>query len=91
MMLTCSAKGQSRNLKIGRLLGQGMQLGDVVGKFPTMPEGINTVQSVYQLILDKNIDLPICKGTYELIFQGKSFKTLMYKLMEKGLESEFLG
>lgn len=90
MMLTCSARGQSRNLKVGRLLGQGLQLNEIAEKFTTFPEGINTVQAVYQLMQAKNLNLPICKGTYEFIFQGKSFKCLMYKIVDNKLEKEFL-
>ena len=71
--LILSATGNlSRNLRAGNLLGQGKTLKDLEKEFKTLPEGINTAKSVYKLIQKHKLELPICLGTYQVIFEGKS-------------------
>ena len=64
----------SKNLRAGKLLQEGKSLDDLKKEFKVLPEGINTLKSVYQLIQKHKLDLPICKATYETVFEGKAFK-----------------
>jgi glycerol-3-phosphate dehydrogenase (NAD(P)+) len=60
----------SRNVMMGRLFAQGKTLDEVKARLNVLPEGCNTVKSVYQLIEQLNLDMPICKATYQIIFEG---------------------
>lgn len=62
---------QGRNLLVGKKIGQGQKLQDILNETGFVPEGINTLESINQLILTKNISLPFCKAIYEIIFEGK--------------------
>lgn len=88
MMLTCTGS-LSKNLKIGKLLGQGLLLSDLAEQYPALPEGINTLQSIHQFMKEKNTHLPICQGVYDFIFEGKSFKNLLHQLNACEGECEF--
>ncbi len=66
MILTCTGS-LSKNLKAGRLIAQGYTMAELTREFGTLPEGINTVQSIHQLINRLNLDLPLCKATYDMI------------------------
>jgi len=79
--LVLSATGSlSRNLNAGKLIGQGKKVQDLQKEFGTLPEGINTVTSIYNLIKKCNLDLPICIGTYEVVFEGKSVKDFLKQI-----------
>ena len=81
--LILSATGSlSRNLRVGELLGQGKTLKDIEKEFKTLPEGINTTKSVYDLIQKHKLELPICLGTYQVIFEGKSVNEFLDQISD---------
>jgi len=49
LILTCTG-GLSRNLMVGRLLGKGESLDEILRKTGAVPEGVNTAKSVYEVI-----------------------------------------
>ncbi len=73
----------SRNLKAGKLFGQGKSLSEVKAELKVLPEGINTVKSVYQLLEKHNLDLPVCKNTYQVIFKEKPLNDFVKDLVHK--------
>jgi glycerol-3-phosphate dehydrogenase (NAD(P)+) len=77
-----------RNQKVGFMVGQGETLNDVLERTGLIPEGVNTVQSVAQLIEKHSLDLPICQGTYEILFKGRSMKSVLDDLMARPLSNE---
>jgi glycerol-3-phosphate dehydrogenase (NAD(P)+) len=85
LFLSCTGT-LSKNLKMGKMLGQGHLLSDISTQLTTLPEGINTLQSIKSLIKKYNLNLPICSGTYDFVYEGKSFKNLLYNLMDYDLE-----
>ncbi len=78
----------SRNLLVGRRLGRGDSLDTILKEIDAIPEGINTVQSVYQLMKKQKISLPICRGIYEIIFKGRSLHNFLQSLMAQPLTNE---
>lgn len=66
LVLTATG-GLSRNLKAGRLLGQGKTMEEVKSELHVLPEGCNTVKSLYQIIEKNNLDMPICRKAYKKI------------------------
>ena len=75
----------SRNLAIGRRLGQGISLEKLKQEFASLPEGINTAQSLFQLIQREEIGLPIFTGIYQVIFEGRSLHDMLAYLMSRSL------
>ena len=86
-MLTAAGK-LSRNLEVGKRLGRGQTLDEILKETGFIPEGINTVQSVHQMIQKNNFDLPICNKIYEVIFEEKPLKTMLDELMRLPLTLE---
>ncbi|MDP3889188.1 MAG: NAD(P)H-dependent glycerol-3-phosphate dehydrogenase, partial [bacterium] len=78
----------SKNLQIGKLLGAGGSLETILEKTGYIPEGINTVQSVHQLMRAYNVQLPISHGIYEVIFKHKTIKSMLQELMAHPLDWE---
>lgn len=87
--LILSSMGKlSKNLAIGKRLGSGVTLTQIAEQSAILPEGINTIQSVYELISSKKLDLPICLGIYQMIFNEKSTHQFLAELMSRPLESD---
>ncbi len=80
LVLTCNSQ-QSKNLLVGMQLGAGQSLQAILKKTGFIPEGINTIQAMNQLMLQKKIKMPICGGMYEVIFEGKPLKVFLDELM----------
>lgn len=89
--LVLTAMGKlSKNLAVGKRLGKGDSLETILQETGYIPEGINTVQSINQLIIKKNLELPICQGIYQVIFEGRPISAMLTDLMEQPLEQECL-
>lgn len=87
--LMLSATGSlSRNLEVGKKLGYGQDLETILKETGYIPEGINTVQSIHELIAKKDLSLPICNGIYDIIFQNKSVSVFLDSLMALPLTQE---
>lgn len=68
---------QSRNRQVGEYIGKGRTLEDILLQTGYIPEGINSAKSMYQLIQKRNLNLPVCKGIYEVLFEGKPIELLI--------------
>jgi glycerol-3-phosphate dehydrogenase (NAD(P)+) len=79
LMLTALGT-QSRNLKAGNLLGAGKTIQEVEQQLGILPEGINSTISIYQLCQKANLNLPLCKGTYDIIFNRLSMQSFITNL-----------
>lgn len=87
--LVLTAMGNlSRNMLLGEQLGKGRTVASIAAEWGTLPEGINTVQSVHQLALKHSLELPICNGLYDVIFTNKSAELFLSELMARPLEHE---
>lgn len=87
--LVLTAMGNlSRNMLLGQQFGEGKTLAAISAEWRTLPEGINTVQSVHQLALKYSLDLPICNGIYDVIFNNKPVNDFLRDLMDRPLEHE---
>src|SRR5579872_721012 len=81
LMLTALG-AHSKNVAIGRRIGQGESLETLKKELVTLPEGINTVQSVHQLMRKHALTLPIFSATYDVIFNGAQPAALLSALMQ---------
>ena len=87
LVLTAMGK-HSKNREVGRRLGAGQTLEKILDETGYIPEGINTANSVYQLMQQKKLDLPVCSGVYEIIHNKKSIPALLNDLMNRPLQQE---
>lgn len=87
LVLTCFGN-LSRNRRVGYELGQGSQLGDVVGQMREVAEGVKTTRAAYDLSRRLGVEMPIAEGVYRMLYEGKSPAELQVELMERPLKSE---
>lgn len=79
LILTCTGD-LSKNLRLGKKIGMGMTIEHLMAEYTILPEGMNTVQSLHEMISNQHLVLPLCRGTYDCIFQGESFKKMLQDL-----------
>ena len=66
LLLTCGSP-QSRNMSLGRGLGEGRSLQDILGARQSVSEGVYTAQAVAQIAADNALELPICRAVYDIV------------------------
>jgi glycerol-3-phosphate dehydrogenase (NAD(P)+) len=80
VMLTALGS-RSRNLLVGKQLGSGTLLSAILQETGHIPEGITTVQSVYELAKQYNLKLPLCVAIYRIIFEKEPISILINQLI----------
>lgn len=71
-LLTTCTSPYSRNRTVGQRLGEGETLNEILSSMRGVAEGVTTTSSVYELAEQKQIDMPITKEVYRVLFEDKS-------------------
>ncbi|SME89097.1 NAD(P)H-dependent glycerol-3-phosphate dehydrogenase [Pseudobacteriovorax antillogorgiicola] len=87
LFLTCTSE-KSRNYKVGFQIGQGKQLADVLDQLGSVAEGVTTAQSAFQLSQKLNVDAPITKVVYEVIYTKKPLQQAVADLLGRDKKAE---
>jgi glycerol-3-phosphate dehydrogenase (NAD(P)+) len=66
LLLTCGSP-QSRNMSLGRALGQGQRLATVLGGRRSVAEGVYTAEAVVRVAAQTGIELPICESVHGIV------------------------
>lgn len=83
LLLTCTST-KSRNFSFGRLVGLGTPKDELDEYIKTHTiEGLYTLKSIYKLINNRNVNIPIIDLIYNIIFSDTNEKELLTFLIEK--------
>lgn len=83
LILTCTST-KSRNYSFGKLIGEKTareQIDEYLAN--TTVEGYYTLESIYQLLKDKDVKIPIIDLIYEIVVKGKDPELLLVFLVFK--------
>ena len=83
LLLTCTST-KSRNFSFGKILGEKVPR-EEVDKYlkNTTVEGFYTLESIYKLLKDKKVSIPIIDLIYEIAVNGENPELLLTFLVEK--------
>ena len=70
LITTCFSK-HGRNLHVGRELGKGRKIKEILGEMDMIAEGVDTALSVHQLCEREDLQLPIMGEVYQMLFKDK--------------------
>ncbi len=87
LILTCSSP-QSRNMSLGRALGQGRSIGQVLGERHAVTEGVFTAEAVNRIAKEKGIELPICSAVHAIVEGELSVDAAIEALLSRPQRSE---
>jgi len=92
VIVTCTSK-HSRNWRAGYLLGQGKPLQEVLEQMGMVVEGVRTTKAAFSLSQREDVDMPITRVLYGILFDAKSPRQGVEELMGRGrtYEMDYLG
>lgn len=83
LILTCTSV-KSRNYSFGKLIGEGKNKKELDEYLKnTTVEGFYTLESIYKLLKDKKVSIPIIDLIYDIAVEGESPEKLLTFLVEK--------
>jgi glycerol-3-phosphate dehydrogenase (NAD(P)+) len=82
LIVTCTSK-HSRNWRAGYMLGQGMPLDEVLQKMGMVVEGVRTTHAAEKLARREQVDMPITRTIYGILFEHKSPRQGVEELMAR--------
>jgi glycerol-3-phosphate dehydrogenase (NAD(P)+) len=87
LILTCGSP-QSRNMSLGRALGQGRVLADVLGERVAVTEGVYTAAAVVRRAHDLKIDMPIAAAVHSILEGRATVDAAISALMQRPFKAE---
>jgi glycerol-3-phosphate dehydrogenase (NAD(P)+) len=87
LVLTCTGT-LSRNHTVGKKIGEGKKLGEILGEMRMVAEGVKTAKSVYNLSRKTGVEMPISQEIYRILYEDLSPKEAVYRLMTRDLKKE---
>lgn len=87
LIVTCTSE-HSRNKKAGMLLGQGLTLEEAIEKTGMVVEGVKTTKSTYSLAKKHNVNMPITKEIYNVLYKEAEVKEAVRRLMVRKKKGE---
>lgn len=87
LIATCSSP-MSRNYTVGKFLGQGKKIDDILRELGSVAEGVKTSKAICELAKKLGIEVPVSNAIYEAVYTDITPKELLAKLMNRKLKEE---
>ena len=87
-LVTTCISPTGRNRSFGEKIGKGQTVEQAQKSTESVVEGIATCESVVALAEKMNVEMPITKAIYEILFQNKPVQQAIYELMNRRLKAE---
>lgn len=87
LVLTCGSI-QSRNMSLGKALGEGRRLADVLGERRSVAEGVFSAVAVAALAERKGIEMPICAAMDRVLNRGATVAEEIEGLLSRPFKLE---
>jgi glycerol-3-phosphate dehydrogenase (NAD(P)+) len=87
LILTCGS-AQSRNMSLGRALGEGRALAEILGGRSAVTEGVYTSAALVRLAREKGVDMPIAEAVHGIIEGRLVVDEAITALMQRPLKAE---
>lgn len=87
LILTCTGD-LSRNHTVGKKIGEGETLKEILTDMRMVAEGVKTAKSAYNLSRKLGVDMPISHEVYRILYENLSPKEAVYRLMTRDLKPE---
>jgi glycerol-3-phosphate dehydrogenase (NAD(P)+) len=88
LILTCTGD-LSRNHTVGKKIGEGRKLSEILSESRMVAEGVKTAKSVYNLSKKLGVEMPISHQIYRILYEGLPPKEALNNLMTRDLKEEF--
>lgn len=90
LVLTCTGD-LSRNHTVGKMIGEGKKLDEILSEMRMVAEGVKTAKSVYNLSINLGVEMPIAQQIYCILYEDLSPEKALHRLMNRDLKPEMGG
>ncbi|HEY2574310.1 MAG TPA: NAD(P)H-dependent glycerol-3-phosphate dehydrogenase [Verrucomicrobiaceae bacterium] len=80
LVATCYSE-HSRNNRVGKMLGEGKGLAEIVAGTRMVAEGVPNTESLWRCARRIEVDTPLLDEVYAVLYQGKSSKDALRELL----------
>ena len=87
LVLTCTAS-LSRNQRVGKGLGQGKKLKQVLDDLGQVAEGVYTAKSARELAIREGVEMPIVEQMYQMLYEDKAVEDVLRDLFSRERRAE---
>lgn len=87
LVLTCTG-GLSRNRDVGRRLGRGEPIEQILSGARTVAEGVATVRAVHRLAAKLSVEMPVSEEVHRIVADGADPMEALNRLMNREPKSE---
>ena len=87
-LATTCLSPQSRNHWLGREIGQGKKLVDILKRTEMVVEGVETARSAYRLSIKHRVSMPISESVYRILFEKEDPRRILDALWKGGPRRE---
>jgi glycerol-3-phosphate dehydrogenase (NAD(P)+) len=87
LLLTCGSP-QSRNMSLGRALGQGQELAAILAGRRSVAEGVYTAAAVVKVAAAKGVDMPIAEAVHAIVEGRQTIDAAIEALLSRPLRAE---
>jgi glycerol-3-phosphate dehydrogenase (NAD(P)+) len=87
LILTCT-DDQSRNRRLGLALGQGKDRAEAIKSIGQEVEGVSAARETYLLSLKYDVDMPITKQTYKVLYEDLNPQIAVQNLLARDQKAE---
>ena len=90
MIVTCISK-YSRNRRVGKELGKGRQIDDIIAEMNMVAEGVKTCKPILELGRKVDAWMPITEGVVSVIYEGTTADEMVADILSRAPVPETYG
>ncbi|UMZ73882.1 NAD(P)H-dependent glycerol-3-phosphate dehydrogenase [Natranaerofaba carboxydovora] len=87
-LVVTSTSTHSRNYRVGKMLGEGKSLEEILAEMKMVAEGIKTTEAAYKMSIEKDVEMPITQELYDVLFNNKETDIAVKDLMQRVRKNE---
>jgi len=87
-LITTCYSPHGRNLRVGREIGKGRPLAEVLAEMSMVAEGVCTSNAALELARQRGIEMPIAEAVVRILFEGRAPRDAVRDLMGRLPKSE---
>lgn len=87
LMATCYS-AHSRNNRVGKALGQGEQLKDIINNLGMVAEGVPNTKSIHDSAQQAGVRTPLIDAVYQILYEDKSAIEALNELLTRETRTE---
>jgi glycerol-3-phosphate dehydrogenase (NAD(P)+) len=87
LVLTCT-DDESRNRRFGLMLAAGASVEQALADIGQAVEGWLAAQAVHGVAAREHVEMPLCEGIYQVLYEGKPAREVVRALMGRPIKAE---